>query len=114
VGSNPYAVYLLISLENEFRYVGFCQDVGKRLNQHNRGQTRSTKPYAPFRVIVLRSVPTRELARRSERYFKSGHGRAQIDRLLAIEIKREDRIENAELEGFIGNPFTLENGAQER
>jgi len=109
VGSDAYTVYLLVSLRHDFRYVGFCRDTSERLKQHDRGQTRSTAPYAPFRMLVLRSVANRNYARRSEKYFKSGQGRAQIARLLSLETRRGHLIEDAEQEGLLRNPFVLEN-----
>jgi putative endonuclease len=98
----------LVSLDADFHYVGFCEDLEFRVDAHNRGQTRSTAPYRPFRVMILRTVSTRDQARRSERYFKSGAGRAQIGRLLRIEMERGVNVVDAEREGLIRNPFTVE------
>jgi putative endonuclease len=102
-----FTVYLLVSLDHDFHYVGFAEDHPFRLAAHNRGRTKSTAPYRPFRLVILRTVPDRESARRSERYFKSGQGRAQIERLLELERKRGVHIIDAEHESLIRNPFAV-------
>jgi len=65
-------------------------------------------------MITLRSVATREQARKSEKHFKSGHGRSQVDRLLETEKEQGRLVRDAEKEGIIQNPFTVENGAPSR
>ena len=59
-------------------YIGMSQDVSKRLLQHNAGKTRSTKAYAPWRLIHTEEFETREEARSREVYLKSGFGRTWI------------------------------------
>jgi len=95
-----YSIYLLISLNREWKYVGLTDDPCRRLNEHNSGHTKSTKPYAPFRMIILRTHAILDEARKSEKYFKSGYGRKHIKRILAKEVELGKTITSAEDLGF--------------
>jgi len=44
-------VYVLHSTSFGRKYVGMTSDVDRRLKQHNAGETKSTKPYLPWRVV---------------------------------------------------------------
>jgi len=77
-----FSVYLLISEYKNHRYVGMTNDPDRRLREHNAGQVKSTAPYAPFQMILLRTHEHQYDARKSEKYYKSGFGRKAIDRLL--------------------------------
>lgn len=55
----------------------------KRFSDHNKGKTKSTKPYRPFtKIIELGSFKTRREARRKEKYYKSGVGREELNRIM--------------------------------
>ena len=65
-----FSVYVIKSLEKEWYYVGLTKDLAERLNRHNSGRVRSTKPYLPF-VLVYHEVTTDHLAARDrEKFFK--------------------------------------------
>ncbi len=76
-------VYVLYSEDYKRYYTGMSQDVEKRLLEHNRGKTKSTKPYRPWRVILTETFPTRIEARKREVYLKSGQGRDYIKKIMA-------------------------------
>ena len=59
----------------DYIYVGLTDNVERRFNQHNSGYERTTKPYRPFKIILIESFETRELARIREKYLKSGVGK---------------------------------------
>ncbi|BDX37592.1 hypothetical protein CYCD_09470 [Tenuifilaceae bacterium CYCD] len=46
-----YTVYAIRSKIDGRIYVGFTQDVQRRLLEHNRGETKSTKGYRPWELI---------------------------------------------------------------
>jgi len=68
-------VYILRSKQKEWHYVGMTKNVEKRFVCHNNGQVRSTKPHAPFDLIFVEEFPTRDMARRREKYYKTGFGK---------------------------------------
>ena len=70
-----FFVYAIKSLEKNYIYVGMTNNPDRRFQEHNSGKERATKPYAPFRMIFLEKVGTREDARKREKYLKSGVGK---------------------------------------
>ena len=70
-----YFVYALRSINYNYIYVGMTSDLDKRINAHNRGYERTTKPYLPFNLIYTEKCENRKEARIREKYFKSGVGK---------------------------------------
>jgi len=68
-------VYAIVSEINGDIYVGMSKDVDKRLNQHNAGKSKYTKGLKPWKLIYREIQPDWELARKREKYFKSGIGK---------------------------------------
>jgi putative endonuclease len=68
-------VYFL-QLENHDIYVGSTNNLRQRVASHRRGQVASTKPNLPVALRAYVAVETEIIARRLERYFKSGSGKA--------------------------------------
>ena len=68
-------VYFL-QLANGDIYVGSTNDLKRRVASHDRGQVDSTKSNLPVKLRVYVAVETRFVARRLERYFRSGSGKA--------------------------------------
>ena len=76
-----FHVYAIRSKVKNYIYVGFTQDLEKRINQHNAGYNKSTKPYRPFELIFTESFSTRTEARSKEKYLKSGVGKEFLKRI---------------------------------
>lgn len=76
-----FTVYAISSINRNYIYVGFTSNLENRLGQHNRGYTKSTKPYAPFEIIYTEEVEDREMARKREKYWKSGIGKERLRKL---------------------------------
>jgi putative endonuclease len=68
-------VYFL-ELCNGDIYVGSTSDLKRRYASHNSGQVASTRPFLPAKLKGYIGVETELIARRLERYFKSGSGKA--------------------------------------
>jgi predicted GIY-YIG superfamily endonuclease len=69
-------VYILRSEADPMRhYVGVATNVDERLEWHNRGPCGYTTQHRPWRVVVSIEFPTEPVARRFEKYLKSGSGR---------------------------------------
>jgi len=45
-----FYAYVLKSVNHDYIYKGHCEDLGKRLNEHNSGMTKSIRPYIPFKI----------------------------------------------------------------
>ena len=78
-------VYFL-ELRNGDIYVGSTDDLRRRVASHKKGQVVSTKVHAPLTLKSYIAVETEQHARQLERYFKSGSGKAFVNkRLLRVQ-----------------------------
>lgn len=70
-----YKVYILESLNNLNRhYIGHTNDLNVRLQRHNEGLVRSTKAYAPWKIIHTEFFESRSEAYKREMQIKSYKG----------------------------------------
>ena len=70
-------VYVLRSERDPARHnVGLTADARSRLEEHNAGGSAHTAKYRPWRLAVSIEFETQDQAAESERYLKSGSGRA--------------------------------------
>jgi len=76
-----FHVYILRSTVTGRRYFGSCEDLTNRLRQHNAGESKATRHGTPWRLVHTESFRTRAEAMARERYYKTGRGRDQLDRL---------------------------------
>jgi len=79
-----YYAYMLKSLEHEYFYKGHCQDLQKRISQHNSGMTESIRPYIPFKLVYFEEFEMEKDAINREKYFKSAAGRRFLKKKLAL------------------------------
>ncbi len=78
-----YVVYVLESKKRDKElYVGYTNDLRKRLEEHNQGLNKSTKPYLPWRLIYYEACLNQADAKRREKYFKTSQGRRLLKRRL--------------------------------
>lgn len=79
-------VYVLKSTVKDFIYIGFTNNLQRRLVEHNNGEVQSTKAYKPLVIVAYVAVPKEKKARELEKYFKTGSGKAiLIKRILTNE-----------------------------
>jgi putative endonuclease len=67
-----FYVYFLKSLKNNDLYVGSCEEINKRLLNHNKGKVKSTKGYRPWKLVGFEMYNTRSEAMLQEKFFKTG------------------------------------------
>ena len=77
-----FYVYALLSNVNGRIYVGMSQDPYKRLIEHNKGKTLSTRPYVPWRLFYKEYCGPSHEAREREKYFKSSAGKRRLRAIL--------------------------------
>ncbi|MDX1762156.1 MAG: GIY-YIG nuclease family protein [Christiangramia sp.] len=51
-----YFVYILQSLKDQTFYIGQTEDLQKRLNLHNEGQSRYTSKKVPWKIVYFESM----------------------------------------------------------
>ncbi|MGB0178052.1 MAG: GIY-YIG nuclease family protein [Owenweeksia sp.] len=78
-----FVVYAISSTKRNYIYVGLTNNLEKRLLRHNRGYEKSTRLYAPFKLIYTETCNTRPEAREREKYWKSGTGKEKLRDLRA-------------------------------
>lgn len=76
-------VYILESLKDSNRYVGYTININKRLKEHRSGYVFATKFRLPIKLIYLEACVNKEDAMRREQYLKTTRGR----RFLAKRLK---------------------------
>ena len=77
-----YFVYAIKSEKDGRVYVGFSENVHRRLKEHNSGKTKSTKGYRPWKLIFTKECETRIQARELEKYYKSGIGKEKLKKMV--------------------------------
>ncbi len=78
-----YFAYVLKSIQHDYFYKGHCNDLQKRLQQHNSGMTESIRPYIPFQIIYFEEFVTEKEAIQREKYFKTSAGRRFLKTKMA-------------------------------
>jgi len=71
------------SAKNKKRYIGFTTNLKKRIEEHQKGLSFSTKPRLPMKLIYFEACTNKEDAQRREEYLKTTRGR----RFLAKRLK---------------------------
>jgi putative endonuclease len=67
--------YVRKSKVTNYYYKCHCENLEKRLKEHNAGMTASIKTSVPFELLYFEEFETREEAFAREKYFKSAAGR---------------------------------------
>lgn len=78
-----YYVYVLRSESTGDLYKGFTSDLRRRIDEHNRGVTQTTKVNGPWKLIYYEGFENETDARKEELFLKSGKGRDRLKYLLS-------------------------------
>ena len=70
-----FYAYVIKSMVKDYLYKGHCENLEKRLLEHNSGMTISIKPYIPFEIIYFEEFEQRIDAVKREKYLKTSAGR---------------------------------------
>ena len=77
-----YYVYILLSGKDGKLYTGFTTNLKNRLQQHARGEVKSTKERRPLKLIHYEYFINEQDAKSREVFLKSGFGRNQMKQAL--------------------------------
>ncbi len=83
-------VYLLRSEMSNNWYVGFTNDLRKRLTEHNNGLNRSIAHGKPWVFEYYEAHRNETDARRRENYLKTSAGHQTLRRTLREQLSRRD------------------------
>ncbi len=81
-----FHVYVRRSQTTGRFYVGSTGNIQDRLHRHNSGQSKATCHGVPWTLIYLETHPSRSEVTRREKYFKTGKGRDEIQRLPQVQF----------------------------
>ena len=78
-----FTVYILYSASFCKTYVGFTNNIMRRMEEHNTTSiTGYTKNYRPWVLIYSEPFDVKAMALKKEKYFKTGVGRDEIKKIL--------------------------------
>lgn len=77
-----YCVYILYSNSADKYYIGSCEDMETRLEQHNGGRNRSTKYGIPWVVKRVEHYESRAEALQRERYIKKMKSKKFVEQVI--------------------------------
>ena len=69
-----FYVYVLRSCKDEKLYIGYTDDLRRRLAEHNKGLNRSTKSRVPLDLIYYEAYASQADARTREKRLKTSAG----------------------------------------
>ncbi|WP_066223351.1 GIY-YIG nuclease family protein [Formosa haliotis] len=74
-----FYIYAISSIHRNYIYVGMTENLEARVERHNSGREKTTKPYRPFELIFTESLDVERMeARKREKYWKSGIGKEKL------------------------------------
>jgi putative endonuclease len=76
--ADMYYTYVLKSKKDGNHYIGFTENIDKRIKEHNEGLVTATKNRLPFELVYFEACNNKEKAIKREKYFKTGFGRRYL------------------------------------
>jgi len=73
-----FYVYILISQKDNRFYIGYTNNLKRRLTQHAKGEVKSTKNRRPLKLVHYEYFIDEVDAKSREVFLKSGAGHKQI------------------------------------
>lgn len=83
-----YYVYILRSIDYDFIYIGYTDNLKRRLKEHNSGLVISTKHYYPLELIHYEAYKNKKDAKRREEYLKTNKGKTTLKTMLKCYFSR--------------------------
>ncbi len=84
-----FYIYVLESLKDFDRYIGYTNNLKRRLEEHKKGLSFATKFKMPFKLIYFEGCLNQADAKRRENDLKTTQGRRFLGlRLLEYKYKR--------------------------
>jgi putative endonuclease len=75
---NYFYTYVLQSLKDLNLYVGYTNNLVKRVEEHNKGRVPSTKNRLPLKLIYWEGCLNQQDATKREKYLKTSWGKRFI------------------------------------
>ncbi|MBU0619602.1 MAG: GIY-YIG nuclease family protein [Patescibacteria group bacterium] len=85
-----FYIYVLESFKDGNRYIGYTNNLKRRLEEHKKGLSFSTRFRLPIKLIYFEGCLNQEDAKRRENYLKTTQGR----RFLGLRLQEYKRQNN--------------------
>jgi putative endonuclease len=82
-----YYVYVLRSLNANRFYIGYTNDLKRRVREHFRGESLATKGFLPFELVYYEMHKNGRDALAREKFLKTGWGRSYIKKILSNYLR---------------------------
>lgn len=82
-----YSIYWLISENKKKTYVGFTDDIKRRIEEHKNKKIKTTTNFDNFAVFIIEKVKAKNEALMRERYWKSCAGRKRLKAVFGKCLK---------------------------
>ena len=82
-----FFTYVMMSERDNKLYIGFTNDLEKRVEEHHKGVFASTANRRPLELIYYEACLSEEDALKREKYFKTGFGRRFLKNRLESYMK---------------------------
>ncbi len=88
--NNMFYVYIIWSSKSKIFYVGYTEDLRKRISEHNQGLSKATAPHKPWKLVYYSAFDGQKMAKDFELYLKSGSGKAFLYKRLVDGALKKD------------------------
>ena len=79
-----YIIYLLINEARDKTYIGFTDDLARRIKEHKNQKVKTTKNFKNFSITKIEEIDNIRNARQREKYWKSGAGRKKLKNIFRM------------------------------
>ncbi len=83
-----YTVYIIQSRKDNSYYIGYTEDIERRLSEHNCGLSRYTSKKLPWDLVYTEMYLTKTEALKRELFLKRQKNKVFYQRIIA-ELKQE-------------------------
>lgn len=83
-----YSAYILLNSKTNRHYVGSTNNLNRRLLEHNRGQTKSTRQEGKWSLLYKENFWTPVEAKKREKQIKSYKGGNAFKKLIAGVVQQ--------------------------
>jgi putative endonuclease len=77
-----YYTYVLRSVKDSNLYIGFTENLEKRIKEHNSGKVKSTRYRTPFELVYFEACRNIDDALHREKYLKTTYGHRYLQNRL--------------------------------
>ena len=83
-----FYVYILFSLKDGKFYIGYSNNLKRRIEEHKLGKVKSTRNRLPVKLLWYEAYFTKKETLLREKYLKSSDGKKDIRRRLKYSLEK--------------------------